>query len=98
VLPLERTKACERRSKQGLNFERCSGTSNLVILKPGGIDMTRRDYLTRFQPTGAEPLAEKPISVFLPKGIDAYVRSLPNRAEWLRRAIEQALLRDTNNT
>ena len=29
--------------------------------------MIRRDYLTRFQPAGTEPLANKPIAVFLIK-------------------------------
>lgn len=57
----------------------------------------RADYLTRFKPLGEEPLAEKPVSVFLPKDLDQYVRSLPNRAEWLRAAIKEAALRDTEH-
>jgi len=56
--------------------------------------MTRRDYLTRFQPTGVEPLADKPTAVFLPKDVDAYVRSLPNKADWLRNAIAEAMSKD----
>ncbi len=32
-------------------------------------------------------MAEKPISVRLPLKLDEYVRSLPNRTEWLREAI-----------
>jgi hypothetical protein len=58
---------------------------------------TRGDYRTRFKPIGNEALAEKPISVFLPKDLDTYVRSLPNRAEWLRAAIREAALRDTEH-
>lgn len=54
----------------------------------------RGDYLTRFQPVGAEALAEKPVSVFLSKDVDQYVRSLPNRAEWLREAIARAVQHD----
>ncbi|MBD2072414.1 hypothetical protein H6F86_00500 [Phormidium sp. FACHB-592] len=59
---------------------------------------TRGDYRTRFKPIGNEALAEKPISVFLPKDIYEYVRSLPNRAEWLRAAIKEAALRDTERS
>ena len=57
---------------------------------------TRGD--TRFKPIGNEALAEKPISVFLPKDLAIYVRSLPNRAEWLRAAIKEAALRDTERS
>ena len=41
----------------------------------------RADYLTRFKPSGEEALAEKPVSVFLPKELDQYVRMKPNRAD-----------------
>ncbi|MBL1176831.1 hypothetical protein [Pantanalinema sp. GBBB05] len=54
----------------------------------------RADYLTRFKPIGEEALADKPISVFLPKDLYQYVRSLPNKAEWLRQAISEAAKRD----
>lgn len=50
----------------------------------------RPDYLTRFKPVGDEALAKKPIAVLLPKDLDRYVRSLPNRAECLRQAIAEA--------
>jgi predicted DNA-binding protein len=36
-------------------------------------------------------MAEKPISVRLPKELDLRVRALPNRTEWLRKVIEQAI-------
>lgn len=54
----------------------------------------RADYLSRFKPTGEEPLAERPVSVFLPRDIDEYVRALPNRSEWLRQAIVEAVQRE----
>ncbi|WP_225977648.1 ribbon-helix-helix domain-containing protein [Nostoc sp. CENA543] len=33
----------------------------------------------------------KPISVLLPEDLDAYVRSKPNRSEWLRQIIAEAM-------
>lgn len=33
-------------------------------------------------------MAEKPLSVRVNAEVDAWVRSLPNRTEWLREAIE----------
>ena len=54
----------------------------------------RADYLTRFKPSGEEALAEKPDSVFLPKELDQYVRMKPNRADWLRDAIAEAVRRE----
>lgn len=54
----------------------------------------RADYLSRFKPSGEESLAEKPVSVFLPKDIDEYVRALPNRSAWLRQAIVEAARRE----
>ncbi|MBC7824755.1 MAG: hypothetical protein H7126_12975 [Candidatus Parcubacteria bacterium] len=54
----------------------------------------RADYLTRFKPSGEEALAEKPVSVFLPKELDQHVRLKPNRAEWLREAIAEAARRE----
>jgi len=50
----------------------------------------RADYQTRFKPLREEALAAKPVSVFLPKDLDQYVRMKPNRAEWLRQAIAEA--------
>lgn len=43
--------------------------------------------ISRFASPYEEPMAEKPISVRLPLKLDEYVRSLPNRTEWLREAI-----------
>lgn len=50
----------------------------------------RRDHATRFKPK-LDSLAKKPISVFLPKDVDAVVRSLPDRSRWLREAIMEKL-------
>lgn len=35
----------------------------------------------------SEEMAQSPLSVRVPIEIDQYVRSLPNRTEWLRQAI-----------
>ena len=39
-------------------------------------------------------MAEKPVAVRLAKELDAYVRSLPNKTEWLREAIAEKYQRD----
>jgi hypothetical protein len=41
-----------------------------------------------------EPMSEQSLSIRVPLTQDKYVRSLPNRAEWLRRAIADAYERD----
>jgi hypothetical protein len=41
-----------------------------------------------------EQMAERPLSVRLPAKLDAQVRSLPNRSEWLRQVIAEAVERD----
>lgn len=51
---------------------------------------TRGDYKTRFKEHPTEELAKKIVGVALPIKIDEYVRSLPNRSEWLRKAIAEA--------
>lgn len=38
----------------------------------------------------SDSLADNPIQVRLSKSVDAAVRSLPNRSEWLRRVITEA--------
>ena len=53
----------------------------------------RKDYLTRFQPK-LNALANQPVSVFLPKELDAIVRALPNRSHWLRRIITEAVYKE----
>lgn len=41
-----------------------------------------------------KPVAERPVAVKLPQDLDAYVRSLPNKSEWLREAIAEKRERD----
>jgi hypothetical protein len=41
-----------------------------------------------------EPMAAQIVGVRLPLALDAYVRSLPNKSEWLRKAIADAYERD----
>jgi hypothetical protein len=53
----------------------------------------RTDYPTRFKPE-LNALASQPVSVFLPKDLDAIVRSLPNRSHWLRRIISEAVYQE----
>jgi hypothetical protein len=53
--------------------------------------LVRPDILTRFQQQGDVPMAKQPITVRLPEDIDAIVRVLPNRTEWLRSAILEKL-------
>lgn len=45
-------------------------------------------------PLDVEKVARKPITVKLPPEIDAWVRTLPNKSEWLRQAIADAYQRD----
>lgn len=54
----------------------------------------RGDYLTRFKVQNPVPMAERPLSVRLPLDLDAKVRALPNRTEWLRDAILEKLQRE----
>jgi hypothetical protein len=49
---------------------------------------------TRFKPIGESPLADRPVSVHLPLDLDAYVRSRPDRADWLRKAIAAAVKKE----
>lgn len=55
-------------------------------------DETKR--ISRFESPYEKPMAEKPLSVRVEVDIDAYVRSLPNRTEWLREVIADAYERD----
>lgn len=41
-------------------------------------------------------MAELAVSVKLPRDLDAWVRSRPNRADWLRSAIRDAYEREVN--
>lgn len=55
----------------------------------------RADYATRFKSQGiGVKHGHKPVSVMLPADLDAYVRALPNRSQWLRQAVEEKIERD----
>jgi hypothetical protein len=56
-------------------------------------DKYKQDRRTgKFVPTGAPVMADKPIAVRLPVEVDAVIRSMPDRAEFLREVITQAVL------
>jgi len=46
---------------------------------------------TRFVSNSDVLLAKKPVAVMLPVVVDEYVRLLPNRTQWLRRVICDAV-------
>lgn len=55
-------------------------------------DKFRQDESTgRFVPSGKPVMADKPITVRLPIEVDEIVRAMPDRTEFLRQAITQAL-------
>jgi hypothetical protein len=56
----------------------------------------RRDIETRFKPQ-PNSLAAVALSAKVPKDVDAVVRALPNRSEWLRRVIIEAAQRELMN-
>ena len=54
----------------------------------------RGKHLGKIQPIGDRAMSPKPVAVALPVEIDEFVRSLPNRSEWLRKAIADAYERE----
>lgn len=56
------------------------------MTKENKVKKNKLDNLVPIKPTYGEAMANKPVCVMLPVDLDAYVRSLPNRAEWLREA------------
>ena len=55
----------------------------------------RADYKTRFKGKGlGVKNKQRPVSVMLPEEIDAVVRAMPNRSEFIRQAIIEKLERD----
>jgi hypothetical protein len=54
----------------------------------------KADHLPKIQPKFGTPMSSSPICVALPIDLDEYVRSQPNRAEWLRKAIAAQVERD----
>ena len=47
-----------------------------------------------FTQVGDEPLSKQVVGVRLPESIHALVQNLPNRTEWLRRVIIEAVQRE----
>jgi hypothetical protein len=56
----------------------------------------RKDIETRFKPKPGS-YSSVPLSAYVAKDIDAAVRALPNRSEWLRRVITEAAQRELIN-
>lgn len=55
----------------------------------------RADYKTRFKGKGiGVKNKQRPVSVMLPEEIDAVVRAMPNRSEFIRQAIIEKLERE----
>lgn len=48
----------------------------------------------KYQSPYEEPVAVRSVCVRLPSDLDEYVRSLPNRTEWLREAVAEKKQRD----
>lgn len=48
----------------------------------------------KFDKKHKEPISEQPLTVRVPLAQDQYVRSLPNKTEWLRKAIAAQIERD----
>lgn len=53
------------------------------------------NYKTPFKKIYEEEMAETPLSVRVSVELDKYVRSLPNRTEWLREAIAEKFARES---
>jgi hypothetical protein len=56
----------------------------------------RRDIETRFKPKPGS-YSSVPLSTYVTKDIDAAIRALPNRSEWLRRVITEAAQKELLN-
>ena len=55
----------------------------------------RADYKTRFKGKGVGiKHKQKPVSVMIPDEIDAIIRAMPNRSEFIRQAIIEKLERE----
>jgi hypothetical protein len=56
--------------------------------------MSNPNPVCKFERKHNVPLAKENVTVRLPVEIDSFVRSLPNRTEWLRRVITEAAERE----
>lgn len=65
----------------------------------GKVSERRKKHLEShgFKPSGDAPLRRSPVSVKLPPKLDEFVRSQPNRNQWLIAAIEAAYQRELEN-
>lgn len=57
---------------------------------------TELQQKARFKAVSDRSLS-KPVAVALPPEVDAWVRSLPNRSQWLRNAIAKAYQEELEN-
>lgn len=70
----------------------------LLIRKRLSIMKQRGGIETRFKPQyGDKAMSRKPIGVLLPMELDAFVRSLPNKSEWVRAAIAEKYEREVKS-
>lgn len=69
-----------------------------VSKQPSGRNRGNPNFTFRIKPKGEKPLAKRMIGVRLPEELDKYVRSLPNRTEWLRKAIARQVEEDLKET
>ena len=60
--------------------------------KNDGIARGKGGKFESFEARGKEPMADKPVSVKLPASLDDVLRGLPDRSQWIRRAIEEAAI------
>jgi hypothetical protein len=58
---------------------------------------TQEDTQFKGKGLGMKHGKTKPVCVGLPPDLDAYVRSLPNRSQWLRQAIQEKMERELEN-
>lgn len=68
----------------------------LVKIRPKGKGRGNPNPKQKMKPVyGDEALSSKTVALRLPREIDDFVRSLPNRTEWLRKAIADAYEKET---
>lgn len=56
--------------------------------------MANRNPVCKLTSPNPEPLSEQPLTIRVPLTIDVWVRSLPNKTEWLRQVITEAYQRE----
>lgn len=58
---------------------------------------TQLQKQVQFKSIGKHNMSPKPVAVALPVEVDEWVRSLPNRSEWLRQVITDAYQREQSS-